>query len=582
MSLSDVINATNLFRFAVGAVALGVTWLVYRVIVTPLMSPHRQIPGPKRDSWWAGNIHRIVAEEPSVAHREWSSKYGGVVRYHLFFGKESLLVTDSVALNHILNARAYDYPKPSQVRGELARILGRGVLFAEGEDHKRQRKVMNPAFAPSHLKEMLPTFFEYSYKLRDKWMEMVQSTIQDDRAHKNDGAAQQYLSSKPDNENVIEVSHWLSRATLDVIGDAGFGYHFGAVSGERNELAQAFQVMISPNGGVRRLSPGILLVGMFFQTLMGLVPFNIAKFLPSERIRAVAKGFDVMDQESRKIVAEKRRMIKDEGIDSVKTSRDLMSLLLKSNMGTTKSTLSDDELQGQMTTMLLAGHETSSTALTWLLWTLAQRRDVQDKLRAEVRQARMAAQADGEEELSLDRLNGLEYLDAVVREILRVEPPVSMTLREAAADDVVPLSKPIKSADGSTELSNFQVKKGARIMVSIVAVNKDPSLWGDDADEFKPERWLGDKEPQGAVGVYSRMLTFLAGARACIGYRMAVLEIKAILSVLIDSFEFAEREPGLQVERKSAIVTRPAIVGEENLGLRMPLKVSIAKREVED
>ncbi|KAK4051461.1 hypothetical protein OIV83_002945 [Microbotryomycetes sp. JL201] len=525
----------------------------------------------------AGNIRRILKEEPSVAHREWMHQYGGVVKYTLLFGQESLLVTDSVALNHILNARAYDYPKPSQVRGELARILGRGVLFAEGEDHKRQRKVMNPAFAPSHLRDMLPTFFEYSYKLRDKWLELVNLPVQDDRAHKDDAAAQTYLDQKPEGENVIEVSHWLSRATLDVIGDAGFGYHFGAVSGERNSLADAFQAMISPSLGVRTITPVKILVGFVLQGLMAVVPFDIAKMLPSERIRSVARGFDIMDTESRKIVDEKKRAVKDEGLDSVKTGRDLMSLLLKSNLGSAKATLTDAELQGQMTTMLLAGHETSSTALTWLLWTLARHRDVQDRLRAEVRAAKAAAEADGENDLSLEQLNGLEYMDAVVREILRVEPPVSMTLREAAADDVVPLSKAVKAADGKTEFSSFQVRKGARIMVSIVAVNKDPAVWGEDADEFNPERWLGSKEPQGVVGVYSRMLTFLAGARACIGYRMAVLEIKAILSVLIDDFEFAEREPGLQVERKSTIVTRPAIVGEENLGLRMPLRVSIAR-----
>ncbi|KAM0789153.1 hypothetical protein ACM66B_000004 [Microbotryomycetes sp. NB124-2] len=570
----------GLVLHAIAAIsALAAAWLVYKVYIRQLWSPYRDLPGPESDSWWAGNIHRILEEEPSVAHREWMQKYGGVVKYKLLFGNESLLVTDGVALNHILNARAYDYPKPSQVRGELARILGRGVLFAEGEDHKRQRKVMNPAFAPSHLRDMLPTFFEYSHKLRDKWLEVVNSPVQDDRAHKDDTAARAYLEKKPEGENVIEVSHWLSRATLDVIGDAGFGFHFGAVNGDRNQLADAFQAMISPSSGVRKITPGKILLGLVLQGLMAVVPFNIARMLPSERIRAVAKGFDVMDQESRKIVDEKKQSVKDEGIDSVKTSRDLMSLLLKSNLGSAKATLSDAELQGQMTTMLLAGHETSSTALTWLLWTLARHRGVQDRLRAEVRAARAAAEAEGQDDLSLDSLNGLEYMDAVVREILRVEPPVSMTLREAAADDVVPLSKPIKTKDGKRELVNFYVKKGARVMVSIVAVNKDPALWGKDAEEFNPDRWLGGKEPQGAVGVYSRMLTFLAGARACIGYRMAVLEIKAILSVLIDEFEFAEREPGLQVERKSTIVTRPAIVGEENLGLRMPLKVSIARRE---
>ena len=70
-------------------------------------------------------------------------------------------------LNHVLNARAYDYPKPEEVRRSMSQILGKGVLFAEGDDHRRQRKIMNPSFSPSHLRDILPLFFESTYKVSD-------------------------------------------------------------------------------------------------------------------------------------------------------------------------------------------------------------------------------------------------------------------------------------------------------------------------------------------------------------------------------------------------------------------------------
>lgn len=109
------------------------------------------------------------------------------------------------------------------------------------------------------------------------------------------------------------------------------------------------------------------------------------------------------------------------------------------------------------------------------------------------------------------------------------------------------------------------------------------------------------KKIEGGVGVYSQILTFLAGPRSCIGYKVrrvlsrvrvslltrwvpaqfAVLELKAILSVLIDNFEFSLRDPDFEVEHRSIIVTRPLVVGEEDDGNKMPLRVRLAKPDDE-
>lgn len=136
---------------------------------------------------------------------------------------------------------------------------------------------------------------------------------------------------------------------------------------------------------------------------------------------------------------------------------------------------------------------------------LARKPEIQDKLRAEVRSAK---ERTGQDDLHMDDINSLEYMDAVVREILRLESPVSITIRTSAQDDMVPLSKPVQGRQGS--MSSVPISKGTTIMIPIVAVNRDPAVWGEDAHEFKPERW--SKQDIGAgVGVYSRMLTFLAG-----------------------------------------------------------------------
>lgn len=97
------------------------------------------------------------------------------------------------------------------------------------------------------------------------------------------------------------------------------------------------------------------------------------------------------------------------------------------------------------------------------------------------------------------------------REILRLESPVPATIRTCSADELVPLSTPIKARNGSSTISEVIVPQGTTLFISVSAINKSKKVWGDDAESFRPERWLEGKKFEGGVGVYSNMLTFLAG-----------------------------------------------------------------------
>lgn len=105
-------------------------------------------------------------------------------------------------------------------------------------------------------------------------------------------------------------------------------------------------------------------------------------------------------------------------------------------------------------------------------------------------------------------------------------------------------------------------------------VNRATEIWGPDANEFNPDRFDVNGIPTANVpGVYGNLLSFLGGARNCIGYRLALAEIKVILFVLVRSFKFEELRSKPTIEAKSSIVMRPRIVGEEEAGLQMPLLV---------
>ncbi|GAA6003065.1 hypothetical protein JCM10207_001969 [Rhodosporidiobolus poonsookiae] len=566
-----------------------VAYFLVLSVVRPYRSTLRDLPGPPRTHYFWGNLPQIFEEEPGISHCTWANEYGGALRYWAFCGDQRLLLTDPVALNHILLSNAYDYPKPDEVRGDLAMILGKGILFAEGDDHRRQRRIMAPSFGPGHLRELVPTFFERSYKLRDIWRDLIATSAVDENAWKDATAVEEYRASRPKDADdvVLELTAWLNRLTLDIIGTTGFGYEFNALDRDTTPLGTAFGSMFAPRGRQRRVTVRGVLIGRTIGWFIRALPIlKIAEWIPNERLRAVREGFRIIERESTKIIESKQNdVVEKDKIESLTGSKDLISLLLRSTGNDSKSSMSDIELRGQLTTFLLAGHETTSTALTWTFHTLSRLPEKQNRLRQEVHAARKKAQDEGRDELDNRELDALPYLDAVTREILRLEAPVTATIRTVAKDDVIPLSAPIPSrADPSRTISSVEIKAGQTIFIPILAVNRNKAIFGPDADDFRPERWLesdegAGKRIEGNVGTYSSMLTFLAGPRSCIGYRFALLELKAILATLIDDFEFSPRDDDLKVEHRSQIVTRPLIVGEEDKGPRMPIRVRLAKHE---
>jgi len=173
----------------------------------------------------------------------------------------------------------------------------------------------------------------------------------------------------------------------------------------------------------------------------------------------------------------------------------------------------------------------------------------------------------------MDQLNALPYLDMVVRETLRVHPPVPSSMREAVKDDILPLSKPFTDRKGVVH-DVIRVRKGQTMLIPILLVNRDKSIWGEDATEFRPERW--EKIPEAAStipGIWGNLLTFLGGPRACIGYRFSLVEMKALLFTLVRAFEFELAVPATDIMKKTMIVQRPLLRSDPNSGNQMPLLI---------
>ncbi|GLB03571.1 hypothetical protein AtubIFM57258_008810 [Aspergillus tubingensis] len=214
--------------------------------------------------------------------------------------------------------------------------------------------------------------------------------------------------------------------------------------------------------------------------------------------------------------------------------RDILSVALQ-NGG-----FSEEGLIDQLMTFLAAGHETTATAVTWVIYLLCVHRDVQTTLRQEIRE-KLPRQDDHKSSFTHQNIDSMTYLHAICDEVLRYAPHVPFTICEAVVD---------------TMILNQPVPKGTKIMLVPRATNRDAHLWGPDAKEFKPERWL---EPD-IRSNYAKM-TFLHGPRSCIGRSFAKAEFAILLAVLVGRFEFELEDDRLLDERHlkvtRAVTARP-------------------------
>ncbi|ESK86852.1 cytochrome p450 [Moniliophthora roreri MCA 2997] len=526
----------NVFTYSLGLSFLyGIYLLVRRLWEELVTSPLKDLPGPPSDSIVWGNLKQIFKAENSVLHEKWVEEYGPTIRYKAFFGDNRLYTTDTKALNHVL-MNHYDYQKPEIARWDLGQVVGEGLLITEEDKHKFQRKVMNPAFGPAQIRQFTSIFIEKSNELRDVWKSQV-----------NDAE---------NGEARLDALSWLSRMTLDVIGLAGFNYTFSSLSGKPNELNEAFRALFSQTSRID-----------LWRLLQGNLPILRPIQLPTARNRAIKSSRKTMSRIGGQLLRDaKLNQESEKGTD-----RDILSLLVRSNMqeqNEKSGGMSDEDVLAQVPTFLVAGHETTSTATTWALYLLTQHPEIQSKLREELISVPSS-------EPTMDELNALPYLDKFVREVLRLYPPVPSTARVAVKDDIIPLGEGYTGKDGKMK-DHVRVKKGQMILINIQAMNRSKKIWGEDAHEFKPDRW--DDLPStvaasGMPGVWSHMLTFLGGARSCIGWRFSLAEMRCLIFVLVRAFEFELGVPKEDIGRKSTVVQRPMLKSDPKKVAQLPLIV---------
>jgi len=364
---------------------------------------------------------------------------------------------------------------------------------------------------------------------------------------------------------------WMSRVSLELIGQAGIGVSFDTLAEKTppSDYMLASKQLIPlwlPLRGFMRLIPSI--VNRSSPAFRGF----LAKIAPHPDIRELRKIVYFLYDTHKSIYRQKAHAIAQAENDGARgpTDRDIISVLIQQNKcANMADKLSDSELISQMGTLILAGQHTTSFGLSRILQVLSLHPERQHRLRIELMDARAERR-----DISYDDLMALPYLDAVCKETLRLHSPVTQLHLVPRKDTSIPLSRPVIGRDGQV-IDCIHVRAGTMVVVGTAAVNRDPVLWGPDADQWIPERWLRPL-PEAVTdayssGVPSHMMALMGGGRPCMGFKFAEAEIKAVLYVLLSRMMFGPPEKPILWDTHS--FATPTVQGRSLPS--MPLKVTL-------
>ncbi|KAI5999038.1 cytochrome P450 [Pisolithus marmoratus] len=495
-----------------------------------------KLRGPPPSSFIFGAGKDVLdSPEPGDVYEAWSQEYGVVYEVPLALGKKKVILCDPKAVAHFFAGDTRTYGHTALDKVTLERSVGKGILWAMGENHRRQRRSMSPAFTYASIGKLTPVFYDCVYKVKAAWDGII-------GANGEDGA-------------VIDVSQWMNHLSLDSVGLAGFSHDFGALDGKKASVTRVFEAF-QDSSKRNDMSSGVFLL---------LQVFPILVYIPSPRMKLVRELHYAMVDVCNDMLDKTKKEKEAGALDGREKS--IIEVLVQAERADTAFYATREEAVAQMKALLIAAYESSAVNLVWALVELARNPEVQATLREEL--------LDCHGDPTYEQLNkGLPYLDAIAHETLRLHSSIPDFERIAEEDDVIPLSEPVHTKTGEV-VDSIRVAAGTLVGISTPSINRSTAIWGVHAKEFRPKRWIekdGIAKKAQEVQGHRHLLSFGDGPRMCIGKGIALTMFKVVLSVLVKNYVFEMRDgPNTVIEMGRALSVRPKVAGEQ--GARLPLRV---------
>jgi cytochrome P450 len=386
-------------------------------------------------------------------------------------------------VREVLVTRASSFTKEHTAFSQLSRVLGEGLLTTDGEAWARQRRIVQPAFAPSRMAGYAQVMTEEAVRTSDAW--------------RSGGV-----------RGVRDMSDEMTSLTLRIVSRTLFGHDV-------------------PDADIRAIGRAM---GAFQRSLSS--PDILPPWVPTPGRWELERAMSELDRIVFAMI-EQRRGASDDASRS-----DLLTMLVNAvDVGGRAGKLSVREVRDQLVTLFLAGHETTSNALTWTWALLAQNPACERALHEELDAVL------GDRAPTLADLERLPYTEHVLEEAMRLYPPIYVIARRASED---------------TQVGGYPVPRGAEVIVWVYMVHRDPRFF-PEPEVFRPERFT--KEAVLARTPLS-YLPFGGGPRACIGKTFAMMEARLILATLAQRHRVA-------LARGQSLDMKPRITLTPKRGMRM-------------
>ena len=294
-------------------------------------------------------------------------------------------------------------------------------------------------------------------------------------------------------EDKVEILTWCTNLTFETIGRVGFGYSFDLM-----DIDKPAHPFIDAMG-----------YGLNSALYRALQP-SVFKRLPLNSNYAWENGNRLMQSIVEQVIKERRA-----SADMNTTPKDLLGYMLHAS-DENNLILTDDNIRDQVVTFLIAGHDTTANTLAWVLYEFSQNPHIEAEVLREIANAGITS----DKLPTVEQISSLKYLDRVLKETLRLHPPLRAISKTCIQDCVVP--------------GGYKIRKGHVCSISIANMHINPKVYPQPL-VFDPDRFLPEEEQKRSRFSW---LPFSTGPRACIGMAFALQEAKTALSMLLHRFKF--------------------------------------------
>ncbi|XP_048431245.1 cytochrome P450 704C1 isoform X1 [Pyrus x bretschneideri] len=403
--------------------------------------------------------------------------------------QSEVYTTDMRNIEHVLKTNFAKYSKGKYNQDIVSDVFGQGIFVVDGEKWKQQRKLASFEFSTRVLRDFSCSVFR-----------------------RNSAKLVRVVSEILGSNQSFDMQDILMRCTLDSIIKVGFGIDLNCLEGSSKE-GTAFMKAFDDSTALsywRYVDPF----------------WKLKRVLNIGSEAALKKNVRIMDDFVHQLIKSKRTLVT--GKTDANDREDILSrFLLESEKDPEK--MNDTYLRDIILNFMIAGKDTSANTLSWFLYMLTKNPLIQEKVAQEVRDVvGFTIQVDEAnidelvENITDANLDKMHYLHATITETLRLYPAVPVDGRCAEVDDILP--------DG------FRLRKGDGVYYMAYAMGRMPYIWGEDAEDFRPERWLknGIFQPESPF----KFVAFHAGPRICLGKDFAYRQMKIVSTALLFFFRF--------------------------------------------